>query len=585
MFYLFYFLKNYQKYIKKIFLGIFLSIINNLMNLFLSIISGYLLSSTFLLNIQNNNIYYNYIIPTTVIRFISIIKTITKYFEKIVQHNNTLYLLKNLRILILKKIFPLYPSNLTLIDNIEILNILISDIETLDFLYLQIITPFLIISIITLIILIYLILLNKIFFLILFFNIIILIIFYFFYFYKNGKIIGKKNIDIKKKYYYLVNNFLSNCIEYKIFEGINYISNKINILELKWEKIQLIKNNYSINSQLLINIITDINIIIILLYNHIYIDNVTLQYKIIIFILFLITFSKILFPLSNIFQNIHEIFFSAKKIFNIIKQKPIIYFIDINKNQNQNNINYSMNVNINNLFFYYNKKYPYILKNISLHIKKKQKIAITGYNGSGKSTLFMLLTRAWDPVKGNIYLNKYNLKKWDLWSLRKNISVLPQKIYLFSDTLKNNILLNNQYNVDINHKYLIEILKLVGLKKLLNKNLNLNQWMGEGGRILSGGELKKLGIARIILHNGNLILLDELTEGLDQNSSIKMINLILSIFKKKTVIFITHNIDIMKRMDCIYFMYNGFLIEKGTYDYLINKKGYYWNYIKNNIRL
>ncbi|QJC34305.1 ATP-binding cassette domain-containing protein [Enterobacteriaceae endosymbiont of Donacia cinerea] len=583
MFYLFYFLKNYQEYIKKIFLGIFLSIINNLMNLFLSIISGYLLSSTFLLNIKNNNVYYNYIIPTTIIRFISIIKIITKYFEKIIQHNNTLYLLKNLRILILNKIFPLYPSNLIFIDNIEILNMLISDIETLDFLYLQIITPVLIISIITLIILLYLILFNIIFFIILFVNITILIIFYVFYFYENGKIIGKKNIDIKKKYYYLINNFLSHCVEYKIFEGINYISNKINILELKWQKIQLIKNNLNINSQLLINIITDINIIIILLYNHIYIYDLILQYKIIVFILFLITFSKILFPLNNVFQNIHEIFFSAKKIFSIINKKTTIYFIK--KSKNKNNINYPIELNINNLFFYYNKKYPYILKNISLYIKKEQKVAITGYNGSGKSTLFMLLTRAWDPVKGKIYLNKYNLKKWDLFSLRKNISVLPQKIYLFSDTLKNNILLNNQDNVEINNKYLVKILKLVGLKKLLNKNknFNLDQWMGEGGRILSGGELKKLGIARIIFHNGNLILLDELTEGLDQISSIKIVNLILTIFKKKTIIFITHNINIMKKMDCIYFMYNGFLVEKGKYNDLINKKGYYWHYIKNNI--
>ncbi|QJC37526.1 ATP-binding cassette domain-containing protein [Enterobacteriaceae endosymbiont of Donacia thalassina] len=581
MFHLFYFLKNYQKHVKKIFLGIFLSIINNFMNLFLSIISGYLLTSTFLLSMQNNNIYYNYIIPTTIIRLISIIKIITKYFEKIIQHNNTLHFLKNLRILILNKIFPLYPSKLISFHNIEILNILISDIEILDFLYLQIITPFLIISIITLIVLLYLSLFNIIFFLILFINILILIIFYFFYFYQKGKIIGKKNISIKKKYYNLINNFLSFYTEYKIFEGIKYISNKINILELNLEKIQLIKNNYNINSQLLISIITDINILIILIYNHIYFYDIKLQHKIILFLLFLITFSKILFPLNNIFQNIHEIFFSAKKIFNIIKQKPIITFI----NQNKNYINSSLKLDINNLFFYYNKKYPYILKNISLHIKKKQKIAITGYNGCGKSTLFMLLTRAWDPIKGSIYLNKYNLKKWDLLTLRKNISVLPQQIYLFSDTLKNNILLNNQNNLNINDKDLIKILKLVGLEKLLNNKKNLNQWMGEGGRILSGGELKKLGIVRIILHNGNLILLDELTEGLDPISSIKIIKLILSIFQKKIIIFITHNIHIMKKMDCIYFMNNGFLVEKGKYDDLMNKKGYYWHYIKNNIIL
>ncbi|QJC38336.1 ATP-binding cassette domain-containing protein [Enterobacteriaceae endosymbiont of Donacia marginata] len=581
MFYVFYFLKNYKGYIKKIFLGIFLSIINNLMNLFLSIISGYLLTYTFLLSMKDNLIDYNYIIPSTIIRLISVIKIITKYFEKIIQHNNTLYFLKKLRILLLKKIFPLYPSNLISIHNIEILNILISDIEILDFLYLQIITPFLIIIIIILLVLIYLSIFNTFFFIILFINILILTIFYLFYFYKKGKIIGEKNINIKKKYYYLINNFLSYYTEYKIFEGIKYISNRINILELKLQKIQLIKNNNNIYSQLLMNIITDINIIIILLYTHIYFNNIKLQYKIILFLLFLITFSKILFPLNNIFQNIHEIFFSAKKIFNIIKKKPIITFI----NKEKINKNYYLKLDIKNLSFYYKKNYPYILKNISLHIKKKQKIAITGHNGCGKTTLFMLLTRAWDPIKGAIYLNECDLNKWNLSSLRTSISVLPQKIYLFSDTLKNNILLNNQNNINISNEYLIKILKLVGLKKLLDKKNNLDIWMGEGGRTLSGGELKKLGIARIIFHNGDLILLDELTEGLDAISSTKIINLILSIFQKKIIIFITHNIEIMKKMDCIYFMDNGFLVEKGKYDYLINKKGYYWNYIKNNIKL
>ncbi|QJC35896.1 ATP-binding cassette domain-containing protein [Enterobacteriaceae endosymbiont of Donacia sparganii] len=577
MFNLLFFLKYYQKYIKKIFYGILLSIINNLMNILLSIISGYLLTSTFLLGIKNYYIDYNYLIPATIIRIISIIKIITKYFEKIIQHNNTLFLLKNLRILILKKIFPLYPSNLITINNIEILNILISDIETLDFLYMKIISPIFIISIITLIILINLSFFDIIFSLILFITTIYLVLFYIFYFYNKGKIIGKKNINIKKKYYYFINNILSFYTEYKIFEDIKHIFNKIKILELKWQTIQSIQNNYNIQSQLLITSIIDINILLLLIYSHIY--NIKLQHKFILFLLFLITFSKILFPLSNIFQNINEIFLSAKKIFNIIEQKPIICFI----NKNFNNNNSSLKLYIDNLSFYYNRKYPYILKNISLYIKKKQKIAITGHNGCGKSTLLMLLTRGWDPVKGNIYLNEYNLKKWSLSSLRKNISVMTQKIYLFSDTLKNNILLNNQNNININNDYLIEILKLVGLEKLLDNNTNLNEWMGEGGRILSGGELKKLGIARTILHNGNLILLDEPTEGLDIISSKKIINLILSIFQKKTIIFITHNINIMKKMDYIYFMDNGYLIEQGKYNNLINKKGYYWDYLKNNI--
>ncbi|QJC35053.1 ATP-binding cassette domain-containing protein [Enterobacteriaceae endosymbiont of Donacia piscatrix] len=576
MFYLLNYFKYHNKFFKKIILGVLLSIINNLMNLLLSVISSFLLTSTFLIGIKNNNIYYNYIIPTITIRIISIIKNIIQYFEKLIQHNNTLYLLNNFRILIFNKIFPLYPSDLISIFNIKILNMLISDIEILDFLYIKIFIPIIVISTISIIILICLSIINLIFFIILYITILFLVLFYFFYFYKKSKTIGKKYISLKEKYFFYISNFISQHTEYKIFEGIKYISYKIYNLELKLKKIQLIKNNYNIQSKLLMNTIINTNILLIIIY---YYYNNTYKYQIILFLLFFITFYKILSPLSNVFQNINEIFLSAKKIFYLIEKKPTIVFTNTD---NVKNKNYFFLLKINNLSFYFNKKKIYILKNISLYIQKYQKIAITGHNGSGKSTLFMLLTRAWDPVKGKIFLNKCNLKKWNLSLLRKNISMMSQKIYLFSDTLRNNILLNNQNNKKINDNYLIKVLKLVGLKKLLN-NEGLNTWMGEEGRSLSGGELKKLGIARIMIHNGNLVLLDEPTEGLDKNSSIKIIKLILSFFNKKTIIFITHNIHILKKMDYIYLMDNGSIIEKGKHSNLIDKKEYYWNYIKNNI--
>ncbi|QJC33892.1 ATP-binding cassette domain-containing protein [Enterobacteriaceae endosymbiont of Donacia provostii] len=574
MFYLFLYFRYNNKFYKKIILGLLLSIINNIISLLLTLISGSLLTYTFLSGI--NNTYYNYIVPTIMIRIITIIKIIIQYFEKIIQHNNTLYFLNNLRILIFNKIFPLYPSNLTTIFNIKILNMLISDIENLDFLYIKVFIPIIVISIITIIVLIYLIITNFIFFIILNITILFLIVFYFFYFYQKGKIIGKKYLLLKEKYYFYLNNFILQHTEYKIFQGIKFISYKINNLEKKFKTIQLKKHYYDIKSKLLMNIIISINILIILFL--FYKNQNILKYQIIFFILFFITYYKILFPLHNIFQNMHEIFLSAKKIFYLIEKKPKIIF----KKKYVKKNHYFYVLKIHNLSFYFKRKNPYILKNLFLNVKKYQKVAITGHNGSGKSTLFMLLTRAWNPIKGKIYLNEDNLKNWSLNLLRNNISVMTQKIYLFSDTLRNNILLNNQNNKNINDVYLKKILKLVGLEQLLN-NKGLNTWMGDGGRLLSGGELKKLGIARIIIHNGNLLLLDEPTEGLDKNSSIKIINLILSIFKKKTIIIITHNINILKKVNYIYLMDNGSIIEKGKHNNLINKNKYYCNYIKNNI--
>ncbi|QJC31855.1 ATP-binding cassette domain-containing protein [Enterobacteriaceae endosymbiont of Donacia tomentosa] len=579
MFYFLYVLKYHKKYFKYIFLEIILSVIYNLMSILLAITSGWLLTSTFLLKIINDKIEYNYIIPAIIIRVISITKILTKYYEKLIKHNTTLYLLKNLRIIFLKKIFYLYPSNLIKLHNIEILNILISNIEVLDFLYIQIVSPILSI-LITIIIIFFSLSIFNIFISYIIFSILcIFLLFYSFYFYNKGEIIGIKNIIIKEKYYFAINNFLSYQIEYKIFEGIKYIRKKIDLLELKWQKIQSIKNNNNIKSEIIIIITINIIILILLIYSHNYIYDIEqLKYFIVSFLLFLTVFLNVLLPLSNVFQNISEILFASKKIIDILKNKPTIFFP-----KNNFTINKLISIDIDNLSFSYGKKTFDILKNITLNIKNNNIIAITGHNGCGKSTLLMLLTRSWDTKKGNIYLNKCNIKKWDLFSLRKNISVVNQKIYLFSDTLKNNILLYNQNNKNISDEYLKKILKLVGLNKLLNTNQGLNIWMGDGGRTLSGGELKKLGIIRSIIHGGSVILLDEPTEGLDITTSKYIFKLILSVFKKKIIVIATHDINIIKKVSHIYFMDNGSLIENGKYDDLVTKKGYYWNYIKNDL--
>ncbi|QJC29731.1 ATP-binding cassette domain-containing protein [Enterobacteriaceae endosymbiont of Plateumaris pusilla] len=577
---LLYFLKNYKKYIKILFFGIIITIITNLMTIFLSVISGWLLTSTFFFTLTN--ISYNYIVPSAIIRLISIIKTFTKYFEKIIKHDNTLRLLKNLRIIILRKIFPLYPSNFKYLNNSNILNTLISDIEILDYLYIQIISPIISLFITTIILLINLsffcFILSIILFLILFFSLLL----YTIYFYNLSKPIGKNNIYFRNEYYFYMSNYLYYQTEYRIFEGINIIRKKINFLEIQWQKIQYKKNNYNSQSQSIIIIINGINILILLIYSNLYLfNNFNSKFYFLSFLLCLITLSNMLLPIGNIFHNISEILLSAKKIFMIIHQKPTINFLKINKCLKKYNNN--IIINIKNISFHYPQQPLLILKNLSLFINNNEKIAITGHNGCGKSTLLMLLTRAWDPTKGIIYLNNINLKLWNLPSLRKNISVINQRVYLFSDTLKNNLLLDKQNDCNIDYKYLIKIINLVGLNKLINNSQGLELWMGEGGRSLSGGELKRLAIARAILHNGNLILLDEPTEGLDHITSYNILKLIFSIFKKKTIIIITHNINIIKKMDCIYFMDNGYFVEKGHHNYLVNKKGKYWNYIKNNI--
>ncbi len=146
---------------------------------------------------------------------------------------------------------------------------------------------------------------------------------------------------------------------------------------------------------------------------------------------------------------------------------------------------------------------------MTLSISAGEHVAILGRTGCGKSTLLQLLTRAWDPQRGEIRLNDQPMTGFSEPVLRSLISMVPQRVHLFSATLRDNLLLAAPHASD---EQLTAMLTRVGLEKLLDDS-GLNAWLGEGGRQLSGGELRRLAIARALLHDAPLVLLDEPTEG------------------------------------------------------------------------
>ncbi len=153
-----------------------------------------------------------------------------------------------------------------------------------------------------------------------------------------------------------------------------------------------------------------------------------------------------------------------------------------------------------------------MLHNFSLTLAAGEHLALLGPTGCGKSTLLALITRGWEAQRGTIRLNGIDLAAWDEASLRQRISVVPQRVHLFSATLRDNLLLAAPEASDAQ---LIDVLQRVGLAHLTQHSEGLNAWLGEGGRQLSGGELRRLAIARALLHDAPLMLLDEPTEGLD----------------------------------------------------------------------
>ncbi|VTP61425.1 Lipid A export ATP-binding/permease protein MsbA [Serratia rubidaea] len=198
-------------------------------------------------------------------------------------------------------------------------------------------------------------------------------------------------------------------------------------------------------------------------------------------------------------------------------------------------------------------------------------IALLGRTGCGKSTLLQLLTRAWDADGGDILLNGEPLARYDESTLRAMTTVVSQRVHIFSDTLRENLRLAAP---DADDAALQQALSQVGLDKLL-ENEGLNAWLGEGGRQLSGGEQRRLGIARALLHSAPLWLLDEPTEGLDAETEQQILALLRQHCQGKTLILVTHRLYGLEHMDRICVMDGGQIVEQGDHATLLRQRGRY----------
>ncbi|MDE7433350.1 MAG: ABC transporter ATP-binding protein/permease [Lachnospiraceae bacterium] len=212
--------------------------------------------------------------------------------------------------------------------------------------------------------------------------------------------------------------------------------------------------------------------------------------------------------------------------------------------------------------FAYNEEQN-VVDRVNLRINHGDKIVFIGKNGSGKSTLINLLLRMYEPSAGRILLACQNIAHMPLNDYRSMISVVSQEIYLFNDTIRNNICLYKQVDDDT----ILNICKDSGLEEFLNE-VSLDYTVGQNGAMLSGGQKQKIALARSLLHDRPIIIFDEATSSSDSYSEQQINSLLNTKLKKKTVIIITHRHEILNEADCIVLIDEGKIVEQGSYEYI-----------------
>lgn len=232
------------------------------------------------------------------------------------------------------------------------------------------------------------------------------------------------------------------------------------------------------------------------------------------------------------------------------------------------------NITISEMCFSYPMVNGHALSNINVVFKDQRKYAIVGASGCGKTTLIKLLSKLEKGYTGKIKVNNIDLKNISPKSWRNKIAVISQDIFLFDNTLKYNICLNNS----IHDKQLQSIIEEVGLSDFVNSlPQGVNSSIGENGSLISGGEKQRISIARALMKNAEILLVDEATSALDKQNASNIDNIILSL--DKMAIVVTHKYDekLLKGYDYILVMDNGLIVENGTFDNLIHKESKLYN--------
>ncbi len=232
---------------------------------------------------------------------------------------------------------------------------------------------------------------------------------------------------------------------------------------------------------------------------------------------------------------------------------------------------------LKNVMFQYAPHLPMVLTNINLYIPENKITAIVGSSGCGKSTLLKLLVRLYKPSYGSVNMGGMNVTAFNLRKWRELCGVVMQDGKIFSDTIKNNIMLDDEH---VDEEQLVKCCQIAQIKSEIDQMpRGFDTEIGEQGRGLSGGQKQRLLIARALYRNPKYLFLDEATNSLDTVNEQKIVQALNGTFENRTVVIIAHRLSTIRHADQIVVMEKGMIVEIGNHEQLMERKGFYYTLV------
>ncbi|NOH32446.1 heme ABC transporter ATP-binding protein/permease CydC [Vibrio chagasii] len=561
------YLKLYKKHWFGLSLGMLLAFATLSASIGLLTLSGWFISASAVAGLTIARETFNYMLPGGGVRGLAMSRTAGRWGERVVSHNATFKLLTDLRIFFFKKLAPLIPGRISNLRDADLLNRLVADVDAMDHVYLRLVSPVTVGVFGIFFLTLFLMWFDTSLGLILGSILLIMLLIWPVLFYKLGKRNGGELTQNKADLRVTTLDWIEGYSELTLFGAEERYRNAILETQQKLMANQFVNANLTGMASAALMLFNGLTLVLMLWLAADGVGGNAPDPFIALMAFATMASFELLMPIAGAFQHLGQTLSSARRLNEVILSEPEVQFAD-----EKLDINKPLDIAFSNVTFNYPDSERSVLNAVDLTIPATNKVAIVGQTGSGKSTLIQLLTRYWDPKKGYISIAGIELTQWNESQLRESISVVSQRVDILNGSLRDNLLIAKP---DANDEHLANILKDVGLEKLL-ENDGLDSWLGDGGRQLSGGEKRRVGIARAILHDAPILLLDEPTEGLDKQTEQSIMALFEKHFEGKTVIFITHRLIGLEAMDSIVLIEQGEIVEHGSHETLLNEQGRYF---------
>ncbi len=555
---LWFFLKLFKPHSAWLAGGVFLSLLTAFASIALLTLSGWFISASAiagLVAIDGNTLVFNFMLPAAQIRALAISRTLGRYGERVVTHEATFRVLAGIRSWFFQQLIPLVPGRLSAMRSGDLLSRMTADIDALDALYLRLLAPAVVAAIGVIGVTVLLAFYAPVISLATGLMLMIAAVWVPWIFNRLGRAGAEEIVVLAANFRIRQLDMIQGLADLIANRAYGRFSDKLGQFSDLMINIQRQNNRLSAISSAFTLLLSQLTLLIALTLAAISFKDGLLSGADSALVVFcVIAAFELVTPLPQAMQMLAKTQKAARRIRQVAEMSPTI----IQPTQALA-LPGRYDLQLNEVSFRYSEQQGRVLNNISLIIPQGAKVAIVGPSGSGKTTLLQLIMRYYDPDQGSVLLAGQNIRQFDADELMSCFGVLSQRSQLFAATIKENLLLAKP---DATATELNAAIKAAGLENFIGYlPEGLDTWVGESGVKVSGGEARRIALARLYLKNAPVLILDEPTEGLDSDTERDVFTALADFAKDKTVVMVTHREAGLGWVDVVYGMEHGVLCE------------------------